>query len=264
MSNAKDFAMLYREVEDNISKALTDISAIKLTNKKGNEQLSVITAKLDVMKSQFNSEINFLEKHSEWEKFTIAFFGETNAGKSTIIESLRVIFKEKTRHELIQQNRESLKKVESDFSNDADQLIQDLNSMYEQFSRDVTDTSKAISSLAEINKQEIAAYKQELASLAEINKQEIAAYKQELASLTELNKQEVAAIVRTNNKKLEKLAVIHNQKVATLEAINNKAFSRIKKMTVGFVIVFFIACYFVLMHFGYGLNSNFAATFTKK
>jgi len=34
---------------------------------------------------------------SEWNKYTIAFFGETNAGKSTIIESLRIIGKEKSK-----------------------------------------------------------------------------------------------------------------------------------------------------------------------
>ncbi len=35
-----------------------------------------------------------LKNNGEWEKFTIAFYGETGAGKSTLIECLRLFFKE--------------------------------------------------------------------------------------------------------------------------------------------------------------------------
>ena len=35
-----------------------------------------------------------MEQNSEWSNFTIAFYGETNAGKSTIIESLRLLLGE--------------------------------------------------------------------------------------------------------------------------------------------------------------------------
>ncbi len=35
-----------------------------------------------------------LKNNEEWEKFTIAFYGETGAGKSTLIECLRLFFKE--------------------------------------------------------------------------------------------------------------------------------------------------------------------------
>ncbi len=38
--------------------------------------------------------IDELKNSQEWEKFTVAFYGETNAGKSTIIESLRIYFQE--------------------------------------------------------------------------------------------------------------------------------------------------------------------------
>jgi len=35
-----------------------------------------------------------LEKNADWDTFTMAFYGETNAGKSTIIETLRIMFDE--------------------------------------------------------------------------------------------------------------------------------------------------------------------------
>ena len=40
------------------------------------------------------SSLEALEKNSDWNTFTMAFYGETNAGKSTIIETLRIMFNE--------------------------------------------------------------------------------------------------------------------------------------------------------------------------
>ena len=37
---------------------------------------------------------DLLEQSSEWDRFVIAFYGETNAGKSTLIEALRLLWKE--------------------------------------------------------------------------------------------------------------------------------------------------------------------------
>ncbi len=47
-------------------------------------------------KLEFESlkELESLKNNGEWEKFTIAFYGETGAGKSTLIECLRLFFKE--------------------------------------------------------------------------------------------------------------------------------------------------------------------------
>ncbi len=50
-------------------------------------------------KLEFESlkELESLKKNEEWENFTIAFYGETNAGKSTLIECLRLFFKERSK-----------------------------------------------------------------------------------------------------------------------------------------------------------------------
>lgn len=42
-------------------------------------------------------ELESLKNNEEWENFTIAFYGETNAGKSTLIECLRLFFKERSK-----------------------------------------------------------------------------------------------------------------------------------------------------------------------
>ncbi|WP_233827702.1 hypothetical protein [Paraburkholderia sp. ZP32-5] len=43
--------------------------------------------------------IEALQQHARWDTFTIAFYGETNAGKSTIIETLRILLQERTKAE---------------------------------------------------------------------------------------------------------------------------------------------------------------------
>ncbi|GAA9994459.1 hypothetical protein VN1199_05190 [Helicobacter pylori] len=42
-------------------------------------------------------ELESLKNNEEWENFTIAFYGETGAGKSTLIECLRMFFKNKVK-----------------------------------------------------------------------------------------------------------------------------------------------------------------------
>ncbi|UOS37758.1 GTPase [Helicobacter pylori] len=46
------------------------------------------------LESESLKELESLKNNEEWEKFTIAFYGETGAGKSTLIECLRLFFKE--------------------------------------------------------------------------------------------------------------------------------------------------------------------------
>ncbi|HAU4887850.1 TPA: hypothetical protein F3L22_04600 [Aeromonas hydrophila] len=51
------------------------------------------------LQKKINHEISELEKYAEWDTFTFAFYGETNAGKSTIIETLRILLNEQSKQE---------------------------------------------------------------------------------------------------------------------------------------------------------------------
>ncbi len=66
-------------------------------------------------KLEFESlkELESLKNNEEWENFTIAFYGETNAGKSTLIECLRLFFKEQSK--VVQQER--FKRLYSTYQN---------------------------------------------------------------------------------------------------------------------------------------------------
>jgi hypothetical protein len=48
---------------------------------------------------ELKTRIESLRDHARWDKFTIAFYGETNAGKSTTIETLRILLGEQTKRE---------------------------------------------------------------------------------------------------------------------------------------------------------------------
>lgn len=58
-------------------------------------------------------ELESLKNNEEWENFTIAFYGETGAGKSTLIECLRLFFKEQSKVD----HQERFKRLDSTYQN---------------------------------------------------------------------------------------------------------------------------------------------------
>lgn len=119
----------YEEVEFVLENALNDTHDIELVGDEENIELEAINSTLASMNESFKKEIEKLEGSSEWDKFCIAFFGETNAGKSTIIESLRIIYDEETRRQEKLKQIEKYKKVLIAHCNDYQDLIQSLESV---------------------------------------------------------------------------------------------------------------------------------------
>ncbi len=78
--------------------------------KKFNQEALEVFQKLE---SESLKELESLKNNEEWENFTIAFYGETNAGKSTLIECLRLFFKEQSK--VVQQER--FKRLYSNYQN---------------------------------------------------------------------------------------------------------------------------------------------------
>jgi len=86
------------KIYDLILDSIEDIEQ-KLKGKTGDEKLDnaqqqVLKIIRDVRTIEIDKSIEELKENQEWDTFTIAFYGETNAGKSTIIESLRIYFQE--------------------------------------------------------------------------------------------------------------------------------------------------------------------------
>ncbi|GAA8365546.1 hypothetical protein HpDR4_03120 [Helicobacter pylori] len=78
--------------------------------KKSNQEALELFQKLE---SESLKELESLKNNEEWENFTIAFYGETGAGKSTLIECLRMFFKEQSK--VVQQER--FKRLYSNYQN---------------------------------------------------------------------------------------------------------------------------------------------------
>ena len=81
---------IYDFIDTTVNKILSDLD-------KKSENEAVQGSKERVLKivSSFKNQtldnaISELKKNSEWDKLVIAFYGETNAGKSTLIEALRI------------------------------------------------------------------------------------------------------------------------------------------------------------------------------
>ncbi|GAA9429394.1 hypothetical protein HpHA285_08640 [Helicobacter pylori] len=82
----------------NVEKSIKDLQKIFENTDGADEGLREFNQKaLELFKkleSESLKELESLKNNEEWEKFTIAFYGETGTGKSTLIECLRLFFRE--------------------------------------------------------------------------------------------------------------------------------------------------------------------------
>ncbi|WP_051610394.1 dynamin family protein [Terasakiella pusilla] len=148
------FEKIYNDIQNDVAEALNSIEEIKIKDAEGNAYIDKLKDELVQIHSQFSDELKYLEEHSEWEKFTIAFFGETNAGKSTILESLRILFKEQQRQKNIESNTVTTNELEVEYSQEFNELQDELNLAYQSYSGKITHIRNDIASLTEhINKK---------------------------------------------------------------------------------------------------------------
>ena len=99
MTKTNDFAArLYDGVFEQIHGA---ISTLEYDTSDGQLSVEHGTARvvLDGIEDMLRQLMNDLRGCAEWNTFTIAFYGERNAGKSTLIECLRILLKEESKQE---------------------------------------------------------------------------------------------------------------------------------------------------------------------
>lgn len=106
-----------KDIYSGVEKSIKDLQNIfKNTDdkdkklKRFNQEALGVFQKLE---SKSLKELESLKNNEEWENFTIAFYGETGAGKSTLIECLRLFFKEQSK--VVQQER--FKRLYSNYQN---------------------------------------------------------------------------------------------------------------------------------------------------
>ncbi|MGL2461448.1 GTPase [Helicobacter pylori] len=105
-----------------VEKSIKDLQSIfKNTDDKDEKLKKFNQEALEVFqKLEFKSlkELESLKNNEEWENFTIAFYGETNAGKSTLIECLRLFFKEQSKVDQQERFRRLYSNYQNNYQND--------------------------------------------------------------------------------------------------------------------------------------------------
>lgn len=88
------------DIYQQINHELNGIARL-LTDESDDEELSQAHAEaqliLDQHRAKLQKQLLELEQSAEWNTFTIGFYGETGAGKSTVIETLRILLGEPTK-----------------------------------------------------------------------------------------------------------------------------------------------------------------------
>ncbi|MCQ2813528.1 50S ribosome-binding GTPase [Helicobacter pylori] len=106
-----------KNIYSGVEKSIKDLQSIfKNANDKDEELKQFNQEALKVFQQlEFKSlkELESLKNNEEWENFTIAFYGETGAGKSTLIECLRMFFKEQSKVD----QQERFKRLYSTYQN---------------------------------------------------------------------------------------------------------------------------------------------------
>ncbi len=90
---------IYKNIQFNIDDLIGNIKNSRTIKLNDEDSQSVLIKQLSCIGVKTKKELESLEKHSNWDRFTIAFYGETGAGKSTLIEALRLFFRESSKLE---------------------------------------------------------------------------------------------------------------------------------------------------------------------
>ncbi|EBV1275730.1 hypothetical protein D6T17_27195 [Salmonella enterica subsp. enterica serovar Oranienburg] len=153
--------LIYQEVFREIEYILASLprESIDESLQKTNEDLRL---KLETLFLRLTQDIERLKRNAEWDIFTIAFYGETNAGKSTVIETLRILLKEKSKqqrqkdfrefqqqHQLTESDIEKLQRSVDDSQKRAGELIMAAEAMRSRYAESETALQQQISALSE-------------------------------------------------------------------------------------------------------------------
>ncbi|WP_413475969.1 hypothetical protein [Hafnia paralvei] len=118
LENPKD---IYDKINIELLKLVTSLS-LESSDESLNKAQEDARDKIVGLQVELKNKLEELERNSEWNTFTIAFYGETGAGKSTLVETLRILLNEPTKLE----KRDAFRKLKHSY----DQANQCLAGLY--------------------------------------------------------------------------------------------------------------------------------------
>ncbi|WP_411326884.1 GTPase [Helicobacter pylori] len=130
-------------IYDDVEKSIKDIQSIFENTDDKDEKLQQFNQEalkeFQQLESKSLKELESLKHNEEWENFSIAFYGETGAGKSTLIECLRMFFKEQNKKD----QQERFKRLDLDYR----EKYQDDERLIEQYDTEISDIQKTLQDL---------------------------------------------------------------------------------------------------------------------
>ncbi|BCQ52329.1 hypothetical protein [Burkholderia gladioli] len=157
MHPGQDFDRLYTDISASIAGAIFDITELRVDHEKGKLEIGNMLQRLRSIQTDFDQQLAKLQQFSEWDKFTLAFFGETNAGKSTIIESLRILFKEESRRQLLQEQADDVERFERVLREQVEQVRGSMHRVCVEHAAEIAGIRQSAAELARVMKDESSA-----------------------------------------------------------------------------------------------------------
>lgn len=99
LSSKDEIKKAYKNLQDILQDTQWEVSDLNGVNSQFNTVKDKIAFAFDTKIKEAKKELNVALKDTVWDNLVIAFFGETNAGKSTIIETFRILFDDKRKKE---------------------------------------------------------------------------------------------------------------------------------------------------------------------
>lgn len=99
LSSREDIKQSYKKLQNVLKESQSEISGLNGINSQFDSVKSKIVSAFDSKIKETAKELDSALKSTVWDNLVIAFFGETNAGKSTIIETFRILFDDKRKKE---------------------------------------------------------------------------------------------------------------------------------------------------------------------
>lgn len=248
---------IYNFILTKVKELRDHVLKMQLSDKEAKEKQEEIKKRLDSIVNELEKKIKELKNNSEWDRFTVAFYGETNAGKSTLIETLRIMLNEKEKLK----DREKYKEID-DYINSLknqreiyDNKIKESVQKYEQALDSITENLKSskieLDDLREnlkLLKDSDEEFQEELNDIKEmINKEKSSSFKNFILWLLKrlpgqknlpaiknkikensLKIKEIETSEKTINRKIEKI----NKETSILENTKNKEINECNKQIV--------------------------------
>lgn len=99
LSSKDEIKKTYKTLHDILQSTQLDVFDLNGVNSQFNTVKEKIVFAFDSKIKKAKKELDVALKDTVWDNLVIAFFGETNAGKSTIIETFRILFDDKRKKE---------------------------------------------------------------------------------------------------------------------------------------------------------------------